>query len=73
MFSGEAVVPTAVPGREPVGIALPGIGKLRASQRLDIEIAIGIGIGAEVNLRLRIERKAPTISPRIRGSFFVAH
>jgi hypothetical protein len=59
MFSGEAVVPTAVPGREPVGIALPRIGKLSASQRLDIEIAVGIDIGAEVNLRLRGKTRQP--------------
>ena len=50
MFFCEPVVPTAVPRGEPIGVALPCVGKLRASQRLNIEEAFGISVGAEINL-----------------------
>ena len=52
---GEAVVPTAVPGCEPVSVFLPGPSKRGASQRLHINVSVGIRVGSEVCLRLNVE------------------
>ena len=54
MPGAEAVVPTAVPRRQHIGVLLIGIGELGAGQRLDVDVAVGIDIGAERNRALRV-------------------
>ena len=49
---GKAIVPTAVPGCEPISIFLPGPRKCCASQRLHVYVSVGICVGREVRLRL---------------------
>jgi hypothetical protein len=48
----QPVVPTAVPNGEPIGVTLPRVGELSASQGLNVNIPVGISISIEIDLGL---------------------
>src|SRR5262249_49806985 len=50
MLLSKTVVPTTVPGGQPVGVALPSVRKSGAGQRLHIDVALGIRVCGEVRL-----------------------
>jgi hypothetical protein len=54
MLLGEAVVPAAVPGGEPVGVSLPCTRERGTGQCLHIDIPVGVRVGGEVGLRLNL-------------------
>ena len=58
----QAIVPSAVPGREHVGIFLKSTRKLRAHQSLNINKSVRIGIGTERYLRLGGTREHEMLS-----------
>ena len=69
MFLRESVVPTTVPGGEPIRIPLPGSGKRGTGQRLYVNVPFGIGICSEVDLprtselaTARVSLQAPAFS-----------
>ena len=47
---GKAIVPTAVPGSQIVGVFLERARQLRAGQLLNVEIAVAIRVGLEFDL-----------------------
>jgi hypothetical protein len=50
----EAIVPSAIPNQELVGVLLPCVGKLRARELLHIEIAVRIRVSAQIGLRANL-------------------
>ena len=61
MLLGEAVVPAAIPGGEPISVPLPGARKRGAGQCLDVDVSVCIRICGEVRLCLGMELAAKSI------------
>jgi len=51
VFLCETVVPTTVPSGESIGISLPRVGQLCASQGLNVNKSFGVGISTKIDLR----------------------